>query len=76
VGIAAATAFLNQKLLEAIFGERAMGELIARARTGLMALLTTLFEDERKRFEALMPAPGRLRELAASLRAEVDGMGT
>jgi hypothetical protein len=76
LGIAAATAFLNQKLLEAIFGERAMGELIARARTGLMALLTTLFEDERKRFEALMPAPGRLRELAASLRAAVDGMGT
>ncbi|HEY3194957.1 MAG TPA: GTPase domain-containing protein [Candidatus Dormibacteraeota bacterium] len=76
LGIAAATAFLNQKLLEAIFGERAMVELIARARTGLMALLTTLFEDERKRFEALMPAPGRLRELAASLRAAVDGMGT
>ena len=29
---------------------------------------------ERKRFEALVPAPGRLRELAAALRAAVDGM--
>jgi len=74
VGIAAGTAILNQKLLEAIFGEGAMGELIAKARERLMKLLTELFENERKRFEALMPAPGRLRELAAALRAAVDGM--
>ena len=74
VGIAAGTALLNQKLLEAIFGERAMGELIAKARARLVDLLTSIFEDERKRFEALVPAPGRLRELAAELRAAVDGM--
>ena len=74
VGIAAGTALLNQKLLEAIFGERAMGELIAKARVRLVDLLTSSFEDERKRFEALVPAPGRLRELAAELRAAVDGM--
>ena len=65
---------LNQKLLEAIFGERAMGELIAKARARLVDLLTSIFEDERKRFEALVPAPGRLRDLAAELRAAVDGM--
>jgi energy-coupling factor transporter ATP-binding protein EcfA2 len=74
VGIAAGTAILNQKLLEAIFGEGAMGELIAKARERLMTLLTSLFEEERARFDALVPAPGRLRKLAAELRAAVDGM--
>ena len=74
VGIAAGTAILNQKLLEAIFGERAMGELIAKARAGLAALFTSLFDAERKRFEALVPPPSGLRELAADLRAAVDGI--
>jgi energy-coupling factor transporter ATP-binding protein EcfA2 len=74
VGIAAGTALLNQKLLEAIFGEGAMAELIANARARLTDLLTTLFEDDRKRFEALVPPPGALRELARSLRDAVDGI--
>jgi len=74
VGIAAGTAILNQKLLEAIFGEGAMGELIAKARQRLMTLLTSLFEDERARFEALVPAPGRLREVAVALRAAAGGL--
>src|SRR6185312_3231758 len=43
LGIAAGTAVLNQKLLEAIFGEGAMAELIGNARTRLDALMTTLF---------------------------------
>jgi len=74
VGIAAGTAFLNQKLLEAIFGEGAMGELISKARARLLTLLTSLFEVERARFEALAPAPGPMRELAAELRAAVAGI--
>jgi GTPase SAR1 family protein len=74
VGIATGTAILNQKLLEAIFGEGAMAELIDNARARLEALLTSLFEGERERFNALVPAPGGLRELAAELRAAVDGM--
>jgi energy-coupling factor transporter ATP-binding protein EcfA2 len=74
VGIAAGTAFLNQKLLEAIFGEGAMAELIANARARLDSLLTSLFDHERERFEALVPPPGDLRELAASLRAAVEGI--
>jgi len=74
VGIAAGTAFLNQKLLEAIFGEGAMGELISKARARLLTLLTSLFEDERARFDALAPAPGPMRELAAELRAAVAGI--
>jgi energy-coupling factor transporter ATP-binding protein EcfA2 len=74
VGIAAGTAILNQKLLEAIFGEGAMAELIGNARARLEALLTTLFDDERKRFESLVPPPQALRELAAALRDAVDGI--
>ena len=74
VGIAAGTAFLNQKLLEAIFGEGAMAELIANARARLVSLLTSLFEKDRERFDALVPAPAGLRELAAELRSAVAGM--
>jgi energy-coupling factor transporter ATP-binding protein EcfA2 len=74
VGIAAGTAILNQKLLEAIFGETAMGDLIARARERLVTLLTSLFEAERARFDALVPAPGRLREVAVALRSAAEGM--
>jgi energy-coupling factor transporter ATP-binding protein EcfA2 len=74
VGIAAGTAFLNQKLLEAIFGEGAMSELINNARTRLEALVTALFEEERKRFDGLVPAPAELRDLASQLRATADGM--
>ena len=74
LGITAGTAFLNQKLLEAIFGERAMEELIGRARSRLEALFASLFARERERFDALAPAPAALRELAASLRETVEGL--
>jgi hypothetical protein len=74
VGIAAGTAFLNQKLLEAVFGERAMEELIGQARTRLVTLLASLFDEERARFDELVSAPDALRELAAALRASVEGM--
>jgi energy-coupling factor transporter ATP-binding protein EcfA2 len=74
LGIAAGTALLNQKLLEAIFGESAMRELITKARSRLMVLLSSLFDVERARFEALVPAPQSMRELAAELRAAVEGI--
>lgn len=74
VGIAAGTAFLNQKLLEALFGERAMEELIEQARQRLDTLLTSLFAHERQRFEALATEPATLRELAAKLRAAVTDL--
>ncbi|MEP6693310.1 MAG: GTPase domain-containing protein [Chloroflexota bacterium] len=70
-GIAAGTAFLNQKLLEALFGERAMEQLIEQARLRLDTLLTTLFAQERARFEALAERPATLRDLATELRASV-----
>lgn len=69
VGVAAATAFLNQKLLSALFGEAAMVELVAHARRRLDEILATTLEAERARFEALLPAEGELAELADELRA-------
>jgi hypothetical protein len=72
VGIAAATAFLNQKLLEALFGEAAMVEMIGRARKRLHDELIANFNEERARFEGLVPAGAELRALAAELRASVE----
>jgi energy-coupling factor transporter ATP-binding protein EcfA2 len=68
VGVAAATAFVNQKLLSALFGEAAMVELIAHARSRLQDLLTTTFDAERARFDDLLPAQDELSGLAGELR--------
>lgn len=72
VGVAAATAFLNQKLLGALFGEAAMVELISRARARLHAALEETFAEERARFEALVPATAALEGLAGDLRAVAE----
>jgi hypothetical protein len=69
VGVAAATAFLNQKLLGALFGEAAMVELIDRARARLSSGLAATFAEERARFEALVPSAEELENLAMDLRA-------
>jgi energy-coupling factor transporter ATP-binding protein EcfA2 len=74
VGIAAATAFLNQKLLNAIFGEAAVLEMIERARDRLRTTLEGLLADERGRFDRLVPEGTELRDLAAELRATVDSV--
>ncbi|HUQ77559.1 MAG TPA: GTPase [Patescibacteria group bacterium] len=76
VGVAAATAFLNQKLLGALFGEAAMVELIARARARLDALLEETFAEERARFEALVGAPAAFEDLAGKLRAVAEDIRT
>ncbi len=69
LGVAAATAFLNQKLLAALFGEAAMAELVADARRRLDEALATTFEEEQARFDRLLPEPGTLPGLASELRA-------
>ena len=68
IGVAAATAFLNQKLLSALFGEAAMTELVADARRRLQELLHTTFEEERARFNVLLPPDGALPRIADDLR--------
>jgi hypothetical protein len=72
VGVAAATAFVNQKLLNALFGEAAMVELVGRARRRLDEALVETFEEERRRFDVLAPSPEELEALAADLRDAAD----
>src|SRR5438309_7296416 len=69
LGIVAATGFLNQKLLQAIFGEAAMREMIANARERLEALLRDEFSKERTRYDRLTADPAELRVLVDELRA-------
>lgn len=69
VGVATATAFLNQKLLSALFGEAAMVELIGAAKRRLDEALQRTFDEERARFDRLLPSPEGLPQLARDLRA-------
>lgn len=75
VGIGAATAFVNQKLLEAIFGEANVAAFVKRARSRLLALLTETFDLDRDRFGSTLgpvdsDLAGTLRSLADAGRAE------
>ncbi|MGI8830630.1 MAG: GTPase domain-containing protein [Candidatus Limnocylindria bacterium] len=67
VGITAATAVVNQKLLEAIFGEANVAEFVSRARSDLGALLDAAFTDELGRYAAALGSTGS-PELADDLR--------
>jgi energy-coupling factor transporter ATP-binding protein EcfA2 len=69
VGIAAATAFLNQKLMNALFGEAAVQEMIDHAREDLTGRLRTLMDSERSRFDRLVP------DADPALPAELRGLG-
>lgn len=77
-GIAAVTAMVNQALLEALFGEANVADMIDRARNRLDELIAETMTRERGRFEsALGFDPERakrarqMRELAAGL-AEIE----
>jgi GTPase SAR1 family protein len=76
IGIVAATGFLNQKLLQAIFGEAAMREMIAGARERLESLLGDEFVKERMRYDRLTAHPVELRALAEELRAAMAPLTT
>ena len=69
LGIVAATGFINQKLMQAIFGEAAMREMIANARERLETLLREEFATERARYDRLTADPVELRTLAEEIRA-------
>jgi hypothetical protein len=75
VGVAAATAFLNQKLLEALFGEAALVEMIDRARRRLAETLAASFAEELARYRWLVADGADLRDLAAGLRAAAGLVG-
>ena len=76
VGVAAATAFLNQKLLHALFGEAAVIEMVDRARKRLFEIVDEVLREERARFDRLVPDAATLRRLAAELRDTVTGLET
>ncbi len=67
-GIAAATAFLNQKLLNALFGEAAVQEMGRRARQRLTDALHEVLAEERRRFEDAVGPVADVEALAAELR--------
>jgi energy-coupling factor transporter ATP-binding protein EcfA2 len=77
VGITAATAVVNQKLLEAIFGEANVAAFVGRARGELVTLLDAAFTDEQARFTHALgstgdPAlAGQLRDAARRVAAMV-----
>jgi energy-coupling factor transporter ATP-binding protein EcfA2 len=73
--VAGGTAAVSQKLLEAIFGDQAVRELAARARTDLLQRVAGLLDAEGNRFHRLLdpvaPASGEaqaVRTAALSLR--------
>ncbi len=68
VGITAATAVVNQKLLEAIFGEANVAAFVTRARTELASLLDAAFDAERTRFTDALGPQAALSDLADRLR--------
>jgi energy-coupling factor transporter ATP-binding protein EcfA2 len=68
VGISAATALLNQKLLEAIFGEGNVSAFVNRARARLDRILDSVFEAEQQRFLAVLGPMAADTDLAARLR--------
>jgi hypothetical protein len=71
VGITAATAVVNQKLLEAIFGEANVAAFVGRAREDLATLLDAAFAHERGRYAAALGStgdPALARELRDAAR--------
>jgi len=68
VGITAATAVVNQKLLEAIFGEANVAAFVTRARASLGALIDAAFEAERRRFDDALGGLAEATTLADELR--------
>ena len=69
VGITAATAVVNQKLLEAIFGEANVAAFVGRARAALGSLLDTAFDAERRRFTDALGGLAEASDLADRLRS-------
>ncbi len=68
LGIGAATALLNQKLLEAIFGEGNVSAFVDRARARLDGILDEVFENEQLRYLDALGPLAEESDLASWLR--------
>jgi hypothetical protein len=75
VGVAGGTSLLSQKILEAIFGDQAVRQLAAEARTELARRVHELLVREQRRFTGLLAEedvrPGDTEALKAAL-GELD----
>jgi len=69
LGIGAATAVINQKLLEAIFGEANVSAFVEEAKVKLIAILDEAFGSEKARFLAALGPLAEASDLAAVLRS-------
>lgn len=58
VAVAGGTTVASQKVLEAIFGDRAVRDLAARARQDLLDRVRVLLDDERQRYTDLLHEAG------------------
>lgn len=68
VGIAAATAVVNQKILEAIFGEANVAAFVSRARNRLGVILDHAFAEERERYASALAGVTAEKESGDHLR--------
>ena len=73
-GIAAATAVINQTLLEAIFGEANVAAFVNRARDRLDALVDELFREERRRYGDAIPIAAETETLMTRLQAAANSL--
>jgi hypothetical protein len=71
VGVAAGTAAVAQRILEALFGDQAVRSLAAKARADLLARVDRLMESERARLEDLLDIAAVRQGRGAALRAAV-----
>jgi energy-coupling factor transporter ATP-binding protein EcfA2 len=74
VGITAATAAVNHKLLEAIFGEANVRAFVSRAREELDEILDRAFAGEEMRFTAALGPLAREADLADRLRSAANAL--
>ncbi|TWD13777.1 dynamin family protein [Marihabitans asiaticum] len=73
VAIAGGTTALAQKVLEAIFGDQAVREMAAKARSLLLERVTDLYDEERRRYESVLGtvqvSEGQVRRLTQAAEA-------
>lgn len=74
VGIASGTAVLAQRVLEAIFGDQAVREMAARARTKLLGHVQSLYAGEQARFAAALEGVRVRQDQAERLAAAADAV--
>lgn len=75
VGIAAATAAINQALLDALFGEANVARFVEDARHRLDVIIEEELTADRQRFEQALSIDAASTELAAEMGATLERLG-